>query len=220
MEKVGLNNILKTSVYASLFVQSVTLILDLYVYFLPVAGELSIVKKMLELEIFVQLIEGSFYVWFASIFSHVKNVTPHRYYDWAITTPTMLFTFCLYLDYLGERDKSKENAKYSGAPLGVEGIRGNSRLTLVERSSSEFKGDRELSGDNLLSQDNAKMQVDEKLDKKTIHKIIKQGALLCKQESRYKSTKNLAIIYTKLRNVHKTSIIGSVIADPVSTIFI
>jgi len=138
MEKIGLNNILKTSVYASLFVQSVTLILDLYVYFLPVAGELSIVKKMLELEIFVQLIEGSFYVWFASIFSHVKNVTPHRYYDWAITTPTMLFTFCLYLDYLGERDKSKENAKYSGAPLGVEGIRGNSRLTLVERSSSEF----------------------------------------------------------------------------------
>jgi hypothetical protein len=109
MKKVGLNNILKNSVYASLFVQAVTLILDLYVYFLPVAGELSIIKKMLELEIFVQLIEGSFYVWFASIFSHVNNVTPHRYYDWVITTPTMLFTFCLYLDYLGERDKSKEN---------------------------------------------------------------------------------------------------------------
>jgi hypothetical protein len=109
MEKVGLNNILKNSVYASLFVQAATVIIDLYVYFLPVAGELSIIKKMLELEIFVQLIEGSFYVWFASIFSHVKNVTPHRYYDWAITTPTMLLTFCLYLDYLGERDKSKEN---------------------------------------------------------------------------------------------------------------
>ena len=109
MEKVGLNNILKNSVYASLFIQVVTLILGLYVYFLPIARELSIVKKMLELEIFVQLIEGSFYVWFASIFSHVKNVTPTRYYDWAITTPTMLFTFCLYLDYLGERDKPKEN---------------------------------------------------------------------------------------------------------------
>jgi hypothetical protein len=109
MEKVGLNNILKTSVYSSLFIQVVTLILDLYVYFLPVAGELSIIKKMLELEIFIQSIEGSFYVWFASIFSHVNNVTPHRYYDWIITTPTMLFTICLYLDYLGERTKSKEN---------------------------------------------------------------------------------------------------------------
>ena len=68
--------------------------------------------------------------------------------------------------------------------------------------------------------DNATMQCGEKLDKKTIHKIIKQGALLCKQESRYKSTKNLAIIYTKLRNVQKTKIVGSVIADTVSTIFI
>ena len=68
--------------------------------------------------------------------------------------------------------------------------------------------------------DNAKMPGGEKMDKKTIHKIIKQGALLCKQESRYKSTKNLAIIYTKLRNVQKTNIVGSVIAEPVSTIFI
>ena len=66
----------------------------------------------------------------------------------------------------------------------------------------------------------AKIPAGEKLDKKTIHKIIKQGALLCKQESRYKSTKNLAIIYTKLRNVQKTGIVGSVIADSVSTIFI
>jgi len=99
-------------------------------------------------------------------------------------------------------------------------VRDGSSCHVIGRLSGIAKGDRELSGDNLLSQDNAKIQVDEKLDKKTIHKIIKQGALLCKQESRYKSTKNLAIIYTKLRNVQKTSIIGSVIADPVSTIFI
>lgn len=109
MEKVGLNNSLKTSIYASLFVQIITGIINIYVYFLPIARELSIVKKMLELELFVQFIEGAFYVWFASIFSYIKNVTPTRYYDWAITTPTMLFTFCLYLDYLGERDKPKEN---------------------------------------------------------------------------------------------------------------
>lgn len=71
-----------------------------------------------------------------------------------------------------------------------------------------------------ISGDNATMPAGEKLDKKIIHKIIKQGALLCKQESRYKSTKNLAIIYTKLRNVQKTNIVGSVIAYPVSTILI
>jgi len=66
----------------------------------------------------------------------------------------------------------------------------------------------------------AKIPLGEKLNKKTMHRIIKQGALLCKQESRYKSAKNLAIIYTRLRNVQKTDIIGSVIADPVSTILV
>jgi hypothetical protein len=109
MDEVGLNSILKTTVYSSLFVQIITGIIGIYISFLPIAVELSIIKKMLHLELLVQFIEGVFYVWFASIFSFVKNVTPNRYYDWAITTPTMLFTFCLYLDYLGERDKSKEN---------------------------------------------------------------------------------------------------------------
>jgi len=108
MEKGSLHSILKTTVYSSLAVQVITGIIDVYVHFLPVSGELAIVKKLLGLEIAVQLIEGTFYVWFASLFSSVKNVTPHRYYDWVITTPTMLFTFCLYLDYLGKRDRQKK----------------------------------------------------------------------------------------------------------------
>jgi hypothetical protein len=116
MEKESLNNILKTSVYSSLFVQFITGIIDIYFFLIPVAGEVAIVKKMLGLELFVQLIEGAFYVWFASIFSFVKNVTPNRYYDWAITTPTMLFTFCLYLDYLGEREKTKKNREPFAEP--------------------------------------------------------------------------------------------------------
>lgn len=66
----------------------------------------------------------------------------------------------------------------------------------------------------------AKMPSEEKMDKHIIRKIITQGAVLCKQESRYKSVKKLAIIYTKIQNVEKTHIVGSVIADPVSTIFI
>ena len=111
MTTLPIHSILKTTVYSSLFVQIVTGIIDLYVYFLPVSGELAIIKKMLGLELFVQLIEGSFYVWFISIFSHVKNVTPNRYYDWAITTPTMLFTFCIYLDFLRQREQHEKDSK-------------------------------------------------------------------------------------------------------------
>ena len=102
-----LKNSLYITVYASLFTQVLTGIFDVYAYFLPVAGELAIIKKLLALEIFVQFIEGAFYVWFASTFSHIHNITPNRYYDWAITTPTMLFTFCLFLAYLGEQDREK-----------------------------------------------------------------------------------------------------------------
>lgn len=66
----------------------------------------------------------------------------------------------------------------------------------------------------------AKIPASDKPDKKTMRLIIKQGALLCKHESRYACLKNLPIIYTKVVNVQKTNIIGSVIADPVSTIII
>jgi hypothetical protein len=48
------------------------------------------------------------------------------------------------------------------------------------------------------------------LDKKQKQQIIKQGALLCKQYSRMKSMKNVEIIYTKIENVEKTNIVGTV----------
>ena len=49
------------------------------------------------------------------------------------------------------------------------------------------------------------------LDKKQKQQIIKQGALICKQYSRFKNQKNVEIIYTAIENVHKTNILGSVI---------
>jgi len=51
------------------------------------------------------------------------------------------------------------------------------------------------------------------INRKNIKYIIKQGSILCKQYSKYKSVKNLDIIYTEISNVQKTSIIGSVITS-------
>lgn len=62
--------------------------------------------------------------------------------------------------------------------------------------------------------------IPEKLDKKQIHTIVKRGALICKQNSKYVSQKNLPIIYTKIENVQKTNIIGSVITTNTKTIII
>jgi predicted ribosome quality control (RQC) complex YloA/Tae2 family protein len=48
------------------------------------------------------------------------------------------------------------------------------------------------------------------LDKKQKLQIVKQGALLCKQYSRFNSLQNVDVIYTKIQNVQKTNIVGKV----------
>jgi len=46
--------------------------------------------------------------------------------------------------------------------------------------------------------------------KKQLMYIIKQGAILCKQYSNYKSQKNVSIVYTPIKNVTMTNHTGSV----------
>jgi len=106
---MNLQSILLNSVYISLVIQIVTGVVDLYVIFTHHTEKLLLLKSLLYLEILVQVIEGTFYAWMATLFSSIKNVTPTRYFDWMITTPIMLFTLCIYLDYLrSEKGKEKE----------------------------------------------------------------------------------------------------------------
>ena len=56
------------------------------------------------------------------------------------------------------------------------------------------------------------------LDKKEKQQIITQGALLCKQYSKLKSSKNVEIIYTKIEDVQKTNIPGSVLTKNTKTV--
>lgn len=53
-------------------------------------------------------------------------------------------------------------------------------------------------------------KLDEELNRKDFKYVIKQGALLCKQYSKLNNQKNVDIIYTLVKNVHKTKTIGSV----------
>ena len=41
-------------------------------------------------------------------YSICANITPHRYYDWYLTTPTMLVSLCIYLIYLRDYENNKE----------------------------------------------------------------------------------------------------------------
>ena len=91
----------------SVIVQIITMIIELGSLFVNVPSEFSLIKQLLVLEVLVQVIEGLFYVWLVYNFTKVANVTPKRYIDWIITTPTMLIQMILYLIYLKSK---KENS--------------------------------------------------------------------------------------------------------------
>jgi hypothetical protein len=86
-----------TSAYFSLFVQFIVGIFNLYGLSIDVPKDKMIFSDILKIEFFVQTIEFIFYVWMAINFELIKNITPYRYFDWIITTPTMLLTFIVFL---------------------------------------------------------------------------------------------------------------------------
>ena len=53
-------------------------------------------------------------------------------------------------------------------------------------------------------------KIDEEVDKKTLRYIVKQGAVLCKQVSKYARVNNINIVYARIRDVEKTDTMGMV----------
>lgn len=93
----------------SIIVQIITGIIELGVFFLKVPTMYTIIKQLLILELVVQFFEGTFYLWLVNNFTKVSNITPKRYIDWFITTPTMLITLMIYLIYLNKKVENKTN---------------------------------------------------------------------------------------------------------------
>lgn len=114
---------IKYTANASLLIQFLTAIVDLYVLLIYVPRKYLVVKQLLLLEFIVQIVEGSFYVWLALAFHTIENVTPYRYYDWYITTPTMLTSLSVYLIFLknNEELKNKEELKNNNSNESEDG---------------------------------------------------------------------------------------------------
>ena len=91
----------------SIIVQIITGIIEIGAFFVKVPTIYLIIKQLLIIELTVQIIEGIFYFWLAYNFTKVLNVTPKRYIDWFITTPTMLITLMVYLIYLNKKVENK-----------------------------------------------------------------------------------------------------------------
>lgn len=87
----------------SLVVQIITAIIDLLGLRIPIEDDDEVLKDLLRLELGVQVIEAGFYVLLLRHFATITNITPYRYFDWVITTPTMLVTLMAFLSPKKER---------------------------------------------------------------------------------------------------------------------
>lgn len=106
-----MNHIYYTGIF-SLIVQLVTGIIDVYALNLTIPPSFTLLHDLLFMELIVQVIEFSFYIWMVLNFNLIKNITPIRYYDWMLTTPTMLITFMFYLKFLSNQEQNIKNDSF------------------------------------------------------------------------------------------------------------
>ena len=92
----------------SIVVQVISGVMDVVAFFVKVPPDAFLIRQLLLLELAVQVIEGGFYFWLLYHFAKQTNVTPKRYFDWVITTPTMLVSLIFYLIYLNKKENKKD----------------------------------------------------------------------------------------------------------------
>jgi hypothetical protein len=91
----------------SIIVQVITGILQLGTFYIKVPPMYFLIRQLMVLDLLIQLVEGLFYVWLSYYISNISNITPKRYIDWIITTPTMLVTLIFYLIYINQKVENK-----------------------------------------------------------------------------------------------------------------
>ena len=122
-----IDNKVKQTIYLSLFVQFVTTMISFDGFNYELNEYDNILREILILEAIVQFVEGFFYVWVILALKDLKMMTPRRYIDWFITTPTMLLTTIIFMKYLEYKENGSgkitlrnfmktdwENIKYIG----------------------------------------------------------------------------------------------------------
>lgn len=93
--------------YASLLAQFVTGVFGFWGMTHDVAPENEALKTSLTIEMVVQLIEFSFYLWFVSEFN-LATMAATRYKDWIVSTPLMLVSAMIFYHYEQGRQEGRD----------------------------------------------------------------------------------------------------------------
>lgn len=97
------------TLHFSIGTQLITGLIEFFTLFIKVKPNILFLQQLLIIELIVQIIELLFYIWLIINLNDITNITSKRYADWAITTPTMLFTLVMYLIYTNEVNKEQLN---------------------------------------------------------------------------------------------------------------
>ncbi len=94
-------DLLLLTVQISLIVQLLTGLVSAGGIFVKLDDRDLILHDVLLIETIVQLIEGLFYVYIAYAMKNIKeeSITSRRYFDWVITTPIMLLSTIMFMEY-------------------------------------------------------------------------------------------------------------------------
>ena len=111
-----MNNTIKLTLYISIFVQIIGLIMGVFAQFKEVTDDKSLLKDIMLIENVVQFIEVMFYIIIYLFVSDLikTDIAQFRYYDWVLTTPIMLLATMLFFIYNSNCKKDdKEKSKLS-----------------------------------------------------------------------------------------------------------
>ena len=106
-------SLLKYTVYISLFVQILTGLGNVWILQYKTPANVHILRELVYAELAIQIIELIFYIWLAYNLLTISNITTNRYYDWLITTPTMLITTIAYFIFLKYKNANEDTSTLS-----------------------------------------------------------------------------------------------------------
>ena len=103
------NTLVKQTVYVSLLMQLVTTLISLDGLNYNLLPRDSVLHDILILEAIVQFIEAGFYIWVILALKDLDKMTSRRYIDWVFTTPTMLVSTIVFMEYLRVKQENKDS---------------------------------------------------------------------------------------------------------------
>ena len=106
------DKIVKKTIYFSLLMQIFTTVISLDGFNYNLNDQDKIIKDILILETIVQFIEAGFYLWVTFALKDLKIMTPRRYIDWFITTPTMLVSTIIFMEYVRNKETGGETIEF------------------------------------------------------------------------------------------------------------